>query len=166
MIPLRFALLTTIVLTFFVCITLNGQEVSRPSDLLKGIADDVIKDLRAAKAGDPSVKAALEKANQQIEAFCAGKTGTFSFAVKEVDSQSSEKKNILVHAPDENDRFLGKAMRVEWGFLLDDSQRKEAEAIKKGKRVTATGTPWGILDWQDKTGEFVLSFWLNDAKLK
>ena len=166
MTQLRIAFLTTIALNFFVGLSLNGQEISRPSELLKGVAEDVLKDLRAAKTGDPAIKTALEKANQQIEAFCAGKTGTFSFAVREIDSRSSDKKNILVHASDENDRFLGKAMRVERGFLLDDSQRKDAEGIKIGKRVTATGTPWGILDWRDKTGEFVLSFWLNDAKLK
>ena len=106
----------------------------------------------------------MDKADQQMEAYCQGKTGVLSFIVSEVDEKSSEKGNILINAKETSERLFGKTGAVVLGIVLDASQKPQIANIKKGKRITATGAPWAVLSW--RTDHYELSFWLDKASLK
>jgi len=146
------------------CSQAFAQDISRPSDVLKGISEDVTKELRLHRPQDPFPKAAMDKADQQMEAYCQGKTGIFTFIVSEVDEKSSDKGSILISAKETSERLFGKSVAVVQGVVLDASQKPQVAKIKKGTRITATGAPWAVLSW--RTDHYELSFWLDKASLK
>lgn len=143
----------------------HGQDVSTPNEVVKALSDDVLKELRYHRPGQPAPKAALEKANQQLEAYCKGKTGTFSVVVDKVEETKTTEKHLFsIFGKDSKERVLGKSMTVSQGFIVDPSQKDKAVGLKTGGRASATGTPWAILD--HRSDGYHLSFWLDKATLK
>ena len=70
-----------------------SQDVSRPSEVLKGISDDVLKELRQHRPGEPAPQAAIDKANQQMETYCRGKSGVLYS--KDTENQGERKVRLL-----------------------------------------------------------------------
>jgi hypothetical protein len=130
--------------------------------MLKGISDDVMKELRLHRTGEPYPKAALDKANQQLEAYGKGKTGTFSLIVSEIRESSGN--NIVIMSKATNERLFGKSVDVVQGFIFEDSQKPQVAKIKPGDRITATGVPWANLS--GLSDRYELGFWLDKATLK
>lgn len=144
----------------------HGQDVSTPNEVVKALSDDVLKELRYHRPGQPAPKAALEKANQQLEAYCKGKTGTFSVVMANVEEKKTAEKHIFsIFGKDSKERVLGKSMMVSQGFIVDAATQKDkAVSLKIGARISATGTPWALLD--HRSDGYHLSFWLDKATLK
>ena len=140
-----------------------SQDVSRPSEVLKGISDDVLKELRQHRPGEPAPQAAIDKANQQMETYCRGKSGSFALVIDEVDEKTDAEKIHLV-AKKSSERLLGKTVILAQGVILEPSQKQQALKLKKGNRIIAMGEPWGMFSVTRSGLE--LSFWLSKATLK
>ncbi len=142
---------------------LSAKDITRPEEMMEGVDKNVLKELRANRNGDEPSNDALKKADEQLQAYGGGKTGSFRIRVTGVETD--DKGTLLLVSSSAREQVSGLSMEVTHTILLDPSQKEKAGRIKPGDRITATGTPWAALSWSKKFG-YRFSFCLDKASLK
>ncbi len=140
----------------------STPEITRPQQMMDAVDKDTLKELRAARPGKPPAEGIVDKADQQLQAYGEGKTGSLRLEVAEI--RTNDKGHTEITAKPVRERIASLDMQVTYGLILDPSQQPKAATLKPGTRLTATGTPWSALTWS-RTG-YQFSFWLDKAILK
>ncbi len=112
----------------------GDNEITRPEKILDLIPADILKKL---KVGDPGQEAAIKAANDKVQPFIKGKSGTFSFTIRRIDIEGS---SCEITARPDPIRVSGQEI---WLYLLahfDAPLTDKIKRLKSGDRVKVTGT--------------------------
>ncbi len=131
-----------------------------PKTILEAIPKDLLKDIsgNAAKR-----KEAIDAAEQKLRDKYRDQTGTLSFRVR-----NTNKSNGRYYAYGESDRVRvsGTNFMVNYTIYLDESENEKGAKIKKGDKITASGTAFVSLYGSSSSDYTSLSVSVGDAKLK